>query len=212
MYISERHKFIFIHCMKTAGTSVRRCLRSGVPDLHPLLPQHAYAADGIERLGRDSWDKYYTFGFVRNPWARLVSWYAMYFETVNSPWRGAFWRYAREHATDFQQFLTNCQDTVIEQRGNFVLRRNLFKNQIDHFTDQAGKVAVSYIGRFESVEHDFALVQKKLGLSCGPLPVTNVSGGRAYQTYYNAYTRQIVAERYQKDIDYFGYTFDSTTH
>ncbi len=182
-------------------------LKKNVPDLRQMLPRHAYTVDGIQKLGRPRWDNFYSFGFVRNPWARLVSWYCMIMESPTDE-GGKFWRYVRDHATTFEEFLTKCQQPVVETKGKFRYAKSLVRNQLDYFTDEHGKVAVNFIGRFEALDRDFARVQQQLGLPPGPLPKVNVGRPKDYQSFYTRRTRALVAKRFQRDIDFFGYTFD----
>ena len=182
-------------------------MAKNVPDLRQCLPRHAYAADGIKKFGRARWDSFYSFGFVRNPWARLVSWYAMIAEGSTDE-GGKFWQYVRDHATTFEEFLTKCQQPIFETEGECLYEKSLIRNQLDYFTDPHGQIAVNFIGRFEALERDFARIQQQLGLPSGRLPKVNVSRLKDYQSYYNKRTRTLVAKRFQRDIDFFGYTFD----
>jgi hypothetical protein len=121
-----------------------------------------------------------------------------------------FWRYVRDNAATFEEFLTKCQQPVYETKGKFIYEKNLLKNQIDYFTDERGEIAVNFIGRFEALEQDFTLVQQHLGLPPGVLPKVNVTRPKDYTSYYNKQTRKLVAKRFQRDIDFFGYTFDGS--
>ena len=66
---------------------------------------------------------------------------------------------------------------------------------------------IDFIGRFESVYSDFNFICEKLAISL-KLPHQNKTWNKSnYTEYYNDETRQIVAEKYAKDIEYFGYKF-----
>ena len=73
--VSDSRKLVFVHIQKTGGSTVDRLLRAHVEDLRGLGARHQFAIRGKKRL--EAWDEYFKFAFVRNPWARLVSWHAM---------------------------------------------------------------------------------------------------------------------------------------
>lgn len=215
MLISEQKSFIFVHNQKTGGVSVANYLRDQVQDCAILLPNHAYATDGILKIGREAWNQHYSFGFVRNPWARLVSWYQM---MVNPPkstehsegwWtpNNDLWKYVKEHSSNFGEFLDNCTETISENRDGFVYQKSFTKNQIDYFTDSSGTLAVNFIGRFEQLQEDFDKVTTALNLPQTKLPILNAGPTTDHRTFYTERTKQLVAERFKKDIEKFGYSF-----
>ena len=82
MLISDARRALFVHVPKTGGVSVgvafERCCpdaRSKAPGVRPPLGRHA-PYERILRAAPQAVD-YWSFGFVRNPWARMVSWYSM---------------------------------------------------------------------------------------------------------------------------------------
>ena len=48
----------------------------------------------------------------------------------------------------------------------------------------------------------------RLGLPDSPLPRRNATDHERYPAYYDATTREIVARRWARDIEQFGYAFD----
>jgi hypothetical protein len=204
MLISEKYKFIFIHIQKTGGTSLMEVLSETIPDLRPLCFKHDGATEGIAELGEDEWKKYFKFAFVRNPWDRMVSWYSM---IINTPEKVTKLRlYARNNSTNFEEFLRNCTDSISDDDGI----QSFSKNQLDYLIDGNGKLAVDYIGRFESLDKSFKYFLKKVNFD-DKIKLPHVNHGslhKHYSTYYNESTREIVAERFLKDIEKFSYSFD----
>lgn len=209
MRISRQRKLIFVHNQKAAGTSIVAFLREHVTDLEILLPDHAYAEDGIAKLGRTEWDQHYSFGFVRNPWARLVSWHRMITERPGAGQTSPWWFYVRARGAAFDDFITHCVDEVKENCEGFIYRRSAMRNQIDYFTDRDGREAVTFIGRYERIAREFQKVQQALGLPLQGLSWKNAMAPRDYREFYNDRTQQIVARRFAKDIARFGYDFDN---
>ncbi len=207
MLKSEEYKVIFIHNQKAAGMSIEKYFYDHVADTQLLLPRHAYALDGIEKVGRDNWNNYYSFGFVRNPWARIVSWYTMIAERPDDGEDNKLWQYVRENSSGFEDFLENCTDTVTREIEGFVYKKSFVKNQMDYFTDKKGKIAVNFIGKFENLKEDFEKIKKEARLPDYELPLVNPTQKKDYREYYTEHTQKLVTERFKKDIEYFGYQF-----
>jgi chondroitin 4-sulfotransferase 11 len=197
MIISDRAKCIFIHIQKTGGSSIDNVLRSNDPgiasNMH-LGRRHQFASEVATVAGPEKWNAYFKFAFVRNPWDRLVSWYTMCMQasTTNN-----FSRHIKDHAPTFEDFLTKTT-TGIAERTTY--------NQLDYVTNSQGEITVDFIGRFENLRDDFSRVNARLGLS-GELPHVNKSRHGDYRKYYSEQTRQIIAHRFARDIQHFGYIF-----
>lgn len=197
MIVSHRARAIFIHVQKTAGSSIEAVLRAQDPAAGSHLVDGSRHVDAVrvrEHLGPAIWDSYFKFAFVRNPWDRLVSWYQMCID-VREP--NAFQRYVREAFPTFESFVMGATTG----RGAKTTR-----NQLDYVTDPTGRLIVDFVGRYENVEADFAVVATRLALA-GALPRVNVSRHGDYRAYYSDATRGIVAERFARDIAAFGYRF-----
>ena len=70
---------LFVHVQKTGGSTVQSVLLDRLPGAEKLsgLPgaKHALLRTALNR--QPELRGYWTFGFVRNPWARLWSWWSM---------------------------------------------------------------------------------------------------------------------------------------
>ena len=204
----ENPKTIFVHNQKTAGMSIEKYMFERLSGSKLFLERHAYVEDGINKLGEKAWEEYFSFGFVRNPWSRLVSWYTMIVETPpDKP--NKLWNYVHRNSNSFNEFVENCTDELVDVRDGFNYRKSFTRNQFDYFTDSEGEISVDFIGRFENLQEDLDKVLARLGLPRYTLPIVNATKKKDYRTYYDDDTRKIVGIRFKKDIDHFGYTFEN---
>src|SRR5262249_747531 len=136
---------------------------------------------------------YFSFGFVRNPWDRMVSVY---------------------RRTD-PHLLEHARSLGVELGGlpfdEFLARTAQITHA--HLADQArfvcaadGRVLADFVGRFETLADDFRTVCQRLAIDA-PLPRLNTSQHDGYRTYYDERSRALVAQRYRRDIELFGYVF-----
>jgi hypothetical protein len=81
-----------------------------------------------------------------------------------------------------------------------------FRSQYITLCDEHGTLMMDFIGKFEQFETDIAFVMDRLGIRQA-VPHLMVSHRRDYHEYYDETTRVIVAKRYARDIELFGYDF-----
>jgi hypothetical protein len=154
-------------------------------------------------------ESYWSCGFVRNPWARMVSWWAMTVDMYARAERGHerasykvknlrnIWGPLGEYRDDFSTF-------VLEGTANV---RRLRVPQLERLSAN-GRGRVDFIGRVENFLHDVNVVRERLGLDpVAELPRRNRSSHGHYRDYYDDRSRARVAEVYAVDIEAFGYTF-----
>lgn len=205
--------FIFIHIPRCAGTSMEQALlplAAGVATVEELsgadrakywLPgtrgrQHATLANMGKALPLD---QFFKFAVVRNPWARAVS----QIEYLREKKKRQIFT-----GDDFRENLR----IYCEARGR-MHGHDLGLCQVDYLVDASGRVAMDYIGRFESLRQDFKKICQRLGVKRPPaLPHIHASQrARPYQEYYDKKTADWIRRRFARDIEYFGYEFDDTT-
>jgi hypothetical protein len=80
--------------------------------------------------------------------------------------------------------------------------------QLDWFVSPHGDVLADFIGRYENIAADWEQIAARLGIS-QKLPRLNVNPERQrdYASYYSPRTRQLIADRFAVDVEYFGYRF-----
>jgi len=192
MVISEEHGFIFIHLIKTAGTSITAALKP-FGKTHKQIPGgytcHDSAEVLISKLGKETYKSFFSFAIVRNPWDLLVS---NYNYVLKSP------KHAR-HA-EFKAFSGYAEYLEWQfARG--------FKNQRDHLFCGEEQV-VDFIGRYENIESDWKIICERIGISVG-LPLLNTTKTQPYQDFYTPELVELVAHEFEPDIRQFGYQFES---
>jgi Sulfotransferase family len=233
MIVSHKHKFIFLKTKKTAGTAVelvlsrvcgpediitptdpseevdtareghmpRNYLRNGplnwLPKLHSRLFRsgkldktdfyhHMPALLVRKRIGEKIWDSCFKFTIERNPWDRQIS-YFYYMKSIK-----------REKMADidFSAFLR--------------LKAGDIKNAGVYLCNET--VSVDYFLRYEKLQEDLESLGQKLGKTFSPLQSINVTEAkdkRPYQDFYSRADRQLIEKIYWREIELFGYDFDS---
>jgi chondroitin 4-sulfotransferase 11 len=144
---------------------------------------------------------YFKFSFVRNPWARMLSLWSYYKKRNIKPISD----------TDFKTFTENLETMTCKVNDHYYSNSqrkiNLLYPQYHFISDWWGNNILDFVGRFENLQEDFNIVCDKIGIPYQKLPHKNKSKHKHYTEYYDDETREIVAEKYAKDIEYFGYEF-----
>jgi len=196
--ISHKHKFIFIHINKTGGSSIERAIDPSIPThnnkTNRVCPSATvgntyhetkhFPARKMWANHPDCFDLYFKFTFVRNPWATEASLYNWF----------KFIGVARGTKLSFKEFL--YQRVKLKRMGFRIMLGNSKQYSL-----------MDYIGRFENLQEDFNIICDKIGIPQQQLPHKNKIKHKHYTEYYDDETRQIVAEKYAEDIEYFGYKF-----
>lgn len=146
----------------------------------------------------------FTFAFVRNPFARLVSLYKDKVvrrkkQNTDSMYRGymggILWE--TESFADFAYWVSKIDDTIAEyhfiSQYSRLYEMPLYKERLP----------IDFIGKFESVTTDWAYIQEKTGLP--DLGHFNQTAKDDWRDYYDVKTAKRVYKRYRKDIEAFGY-------
>jgi len=193
--ISHEHKFLFIHVPRTSGSSIEIQFKyndAGMWMVNYDGRKHWTLNQWKEHLEPEVFETYFKFTIVRNPWDRVISKYCT---------RNEFGPIGQPAGKSLKYFLDNYK-TPGNEHGETL---------IDYFDPEQ----MDYIGRFESREDTLTYVSQKIGVEIDnsyklrPVQATikQQNDNHHYTEYYDEETKQIVAERYARDIELFGYEF-----
>ncbi len=194
---------IFIHIPKTAGNSITTALNEHSDPSEkqsPKIGKHAKAWEVRFLLGEEQWQNYFSFAFVRNPWDLMVSSYHWWLQKAID--MKQYRRHVRriQRKGDFKKFIRSKYGRcMINERYG-----NLFDWISDYST---GEKIVDYVGRVETLQQDWEKICKHAGMEPGVIGRLNATRRSDYRDYYDNETRGLVAKRFYKIIDMFGYEF-----
>jgi hypothetical protein len=209
--VSHPARVLFVHVQKTGGSTVQSVLLDRLPGAEKLagLPgaKHAHLGTALEELPELA--TYWTFGFVRNPWARLWSWWSMIARRDEQRAGGHAWASTRVANNPFWAGvleLGTFEAFVLEGPERF---ERLRTPQLAYLrTEQR---AADFIGRTETLAADLAKACDHLGIEPPPeAPRRNADHTTAtasYRDHYSATMRDRVAELFEPDLREFGYEF-----
>jgi hypothetical protein len=199
---------LFVHVPKSGGSSIDRIFDTELSDARTVPGRQRHAPYSRLLLAEPALADYWSFGFVRNPWARLVSWWTMVEKVLDRADAGhpraleriakrpEVWLEEGAYRHDFDRF-------VLE--GTVALKK-LGRSQLATLSARGRRV--DFIGRLETFDRDISVVRERLGLSATETaPHVNRSAHRHYREYYNDVTREHVAKVFADDVEAFGYRF-----
>ena len=180
IYVPSILPFIFTAIHKAASTSILKL----IAEYYNLNEQRCFQKYIITDFSKFvQYSNIFYFVFVRNPWERLVSYWAM--RSSKEP----------EQTEDFQTWLY----------------KNIYNGVDAHLWPQVtnlyykDKFLPTFAGRFENLNTDWKIVQENTGLPT--LKHLNKSKHKHYREYYTKDLKDLVARRYKEDIDLFKYAF-----
>lgn len=210
MIVSHKHKFIYIHPHKCAGTSITESLIPdlgeddvvvGVTDDGKKLDtekgkwrncKHAGASHIKTNVGKDVWADYFKFSFVRNPFDRCVSWYFWFLQKCGEDNR---------HVKNIREMTFN--EFIASDDFNHIRQKFSFSNQVCI----EGVPQTNYVGYFETLQRDFDNVCSIIGLKKRKLEKYNATKRSLHGSYYSEKSIELVSQFFPEDIRMHNYTF-----
>lgn len=191
MIISHSLKLIFVHVHRTGGTSLSEVLKSYSKGNVQVLVQHDNAQSSAAPYFKQYPD-YFTFGFARNPWDRIASWYFLLHRADPKS--------LEEEQRRLEQFIES--DAMLDSSTNW-----FHYNSIDYFTLKNGERADKAIYKFEDFEKEAERLFATIDIPSTEIPKHNRGNIINYRIYYTDKSKQMIAEKCSKDIVYFDYHF-----
>ena len=217
MIVSHKHRFIFLRTEKTASTSLfdalhphlgpddfvadlerpawskyspihHGALKRPFPRLFGLHP-HATAAQARAVVGRDLFERYFTFAVERNPWDRQVSLY------THREWKKG------KGPENFDRDMRSLR------------YRNTEYCRLNNWAMYAigGNVVLDKVYDYDHLDEALGDLARRFGIDGFDMPRRReyVSNRPHYSTYYTDYTRDLVARWYRREIAALGYRFEA---
>jgi hypothetical protein len=189
MYISQEYKAIFFHNPKTAGRSLYKAF--GFTEGNGLL-NHFQPDWAKEMIFQSSWDQYWKFSFVRNPWDRYVSIYEFHRQSEYIRRNNLqCWNWANNHS--FTEWMH--------------LNKNRFIHSAWFAQPQTDWIdGCDAVFKFEELDSAVEIINRHIPMK-EVLVHRNKSVHAEYKFYYDRITAQTVADIDKEIIKRFGYKF-----
>lgn len=226
MIISHKYKFVFIHAPKTAGTSIRQllaknsCLNNDIvaghwhnitekqyeefPHISRDIWTHTSAMLGKEFFEDNGWDwdSYFKFGFIRNPWDRMVSSYRYLIQDM------------KNHPNPHPKNVEIHERFHGKPIKDFIMERA--KDPTRHYLcDKKGNLMVDYVGKFENLWTDMKEIIKQINPKINEcewsLPHRNSTSTKEtkhYSHYYDNESKEMVRSKCGQSIELGNYKFE----
>lgn len=226
MLVSHRHRFIYTKTVKTAGTSVEvyfepYCVPEGAYEFSHARAEgvtpagivgfrggdrdkagatwwnHMPAADIRARLGEDTWNAYFKFAVIRDPFDKAVS--AFHYNEKLRPAPGLLER--------ARGWLAGAEADGRERFKRWLRAGNLVVDRDKYFIGDA--LCVDYFIRYETLADGIRHVCEVVGVPFRaddiPRLKTGLRPAGELASYYDAEAVELVASRYRWELEHFGY-------
>ena len=202
--IIVKNKFCFIHIPKTSGSSLTSILAPYIEKKHRKLKARN---EGPNWQGTWHIDNQHTvlnkhnvqkikgldvITIVRNPYSRMISFY----NNFNKGQFSSFKNFLLDKGPCHGLSSTLHQLPIVENK--FDIKVKWYKQEND-----------AHINICKDYGLEYTKTELVVGCGCGMRKTENIFDYNRdnYVEYYNEETREIVAKKYAKDIEYFGYKF-----
>ena len=140
--------------------------------IHGVLVYYMTSPDLNKKMNMTphKWATYYKFAFIRNPYDKLVSaWY--HINRFNIPFKNYF------------NLINTCND---------VEYMHMFLPQIRNIINTTGRIYINYLGKFETLEDDFQIILKNIGIKNIIHETDKKLNKRDHKPFYEYYDQEIL--------------------
>lgn len=212
--ISHKHKCIFIHISKCAGSFIESSFGIDVSDnsknnnpnlfgwneKHKLYLQHATPQQLIDLgcVSTKQWETYYKFIIVRNPWDRSYSDY--------------FWMINETGIEDsFKNYILRKGNfkLVLNDKANEKYRGDHLKKQIDYFYLNGELIKYNNVIRFENLKDELQSLSNVFSIDFSKNKKVNIGKKEFnhYSEFYNYWRKKLIIKHFSEDIEFLNYSF-----
>lgn len=212
---STEKNFLFIHIPKSAGSSIYTSLKSYADQRKFgtfISPgPHVQANTLKKEFGKEKYNSYYKFAFIRNPWARLYSYYC--FIREHYPPRkkiyDPIWEFKNGTPMnmEFNDWLLHSE--FYQRKVNGVkpipVQR---KSQLNWITDDNyDEIIIDFVGTVEKISADWKTICKKINIPYKQIQQKNTTKHKNYKDIYIQESIDFVATHFKREIEMFNYEF-----
>lgn len=211
MIISQQHKYIYVAVPKTGTTSIQKFLLKNDPtackdrieiDGREYIFRDHNSALEISKILGEKYHNFNVFGFIRNPYSRIVSSYyfyqkSYYFQKNDKPKTDG-------HQTPWPLYFRIFFARYIPFKSWALLYP--YKSNCEHLTDVNGDKIVNFIGTFERLKDDLNQIMDKLDVKVDmdELPHINKSKYCNEKEYFSpGWFKKLIRKKIQKDLAFY---------
>ena len=182
----------------------------------------------IKKKHTDIFDDYLKISIIRNPWDMIVSrwhWETWMYSNFGKPnlksYINMFKKLHRNQTYTIEQLNRKLNINLTRSKISDDIKRNNFKGFVTNFpavwtNDQYyflyDEMVLDFVIRYETLQNDYEKLCSNIGIQSDNL--LNVKSklrppNSHYSNYYDSESKTVVEEKFKKQIEVFGYKFDS---